>query len=216
MEHPAKFTDCFIPILFYELQGKVKILDPFAGTGKIGKIKEFGYTGKIYANEIETEWLSENKFNCDVLTFCDAENLPFEDNFFDGICTSPTYGNRMADHHIARDSSKRNTYTHCLGRQLTDGNTGKMQWGNEYCEKHKRIYKELFRVSKKGCKLVINISNHIRKGQEIDVCGWTERTITEIGFSLNKTYSITTNRNRFGKNGDVRVNDEKIFVFIKQ
>lgn len=42
----------------------------------------------------------------------DATSLPFPDEAFDAIITSPTYGNRMADHHDARDNSRRLTYRH--------------------------------------------------------------------------------------------------------
>ena len=37
----------------------------------------------------------------------------------DCIVTSPCYGNRMADHHDAKDSSRRITYKHKLGRDMS-------------------------------------------------------------------------------------------------
>jgi hypothetical protein len=54
----------------------------------------------------------------------------FDDATFDAICTSPTCGNRMADHHEARDISPRHTYRHVLGRPRTPGNSGALQWGD--------------------------------------------------------------------------------------
>lgn len=216
VNHPAKYSQEFIPIFFKELKEYNNVLDPFAGTGRIGLIKNYGFTGKIYANELEPEWLKENKYNCDVLTYCDAEFLPYESSFFDAICTSPTYGNRMADCHNAKDNSKRNTYTHCLGHKLNDENTGKLQWGNKYREKHQKIYKELYRVLKDNGIFVINISNHIRKGVEIDVCGWTTECLQAIGFVNIKEYNIKTKRNKFGRNGNVRVENEKIIIFKKE
>ena len=45
------------------------------------------------------------------VTTGDARRLHYLDATFDAICTSPTYGNRMADHHNARDSSPRLTPT---------------------------------------------------------------------------------------------------------
>ena len=55
----------------------------------------------------------------------------FSDATFDMVVTSPTYGNRMADHHNAKDGRRRITYTHNLGRTLTPGNSGAMQWGED-------------------------------------------------------------------------------------
>lgn len=130
VRHPAKYSDKFIPIFAELLKGRRKVLDPMAGTGKIGLIKDYGFEGVVYANDLEFEWIMQAKDNkCDVISMYDAGNTKFEDEEFDGICTSPTYGNRMADHHNARDGSKRNTYTHAIGRQLHKENTGKMQWG---------------------------------------------------------------------------------------
>ena len=42
----------------------------------------------------------------------DATALPFADWTFDAVITSPTYGNRMADHHNAQDGSRRVSYRH--------------------------------------------------------------------------------------------------------
>lgn len=134
--HPAKYTDKFIPIFAEMLVGRQKVLDPMAGTGKIGLIKDYGFEGAVYANDLEFEWVVQAKENkCDVFSMYDAGAMRYEDGEFDGICTSPTYGNRMADHHNAKDSSKRNTYTHAIGRKLHEENTGKMQWGETYKKK---------------------------------------------------------------------------------
>lgn len=213
--HPAKFTDSFMPIFCDRLDGTESVLDPFAGTGKIGLLRKYGYKGKIYANEIEPEWLCGNEFECDVLTYQDAEYLDYPIGFFDAICTSPTYGNRMADHHNANDGSRRNTYTHCLGRQLSDGNTGKMQWGEEYRRKHKRTYSHLSTLIKPCGLFVINIKNHIRKGNEVDVVGFHKEVLECIGFELMYQDYIITPSLKYGANADKRVNGEYILTFKK-
>ena len=215
VRHPAKYTDDFVSIFADLLNGRKRVLDPFAGTGKIGVIKKFGFAGELYANEIEPEWINPNTYNCDFITTEDAEFLQYPPEFFDAICTSPTYGNRMADHHIAKDGSKRNTYTHCIGRQLSDGNTGKMQWGAEYMEKHERIYNHLASLVKNGGLFVCNVKNHIRKGIEIDVKSFHEKAIIESGFAKTDEIFMETKGNCFGTNADKRTNGEYILVFVK-
>lgn len=215
VRHPAKYTDCFIDTFAELLTGMSNVLDPFAGTGKIGLIKGRGFSGKVYANEIEPEWINENLYNCDFITCQDAEFLDYPTKHFDAVCTSPTYGNRMADHHEAKDGTKRNTYTHCIGRRLTDGNTGKMQWGIEYMEKHKRIYKHLYSLVKENGLFICNIKNHIRKGKEIDVKSFHENALTNCGFEKIDEIFIETNGNGFGANADKRTNGEYILVFRK-
>ncbi len=128
MKHPATYNNKFMPIFANLLKGYHNILDPFAGTGKIGLIKEHGYIGKITCNEIEEEWINNCMYPIDNWYVSDASNMNWaNDNKFDAICTSPTYGNRMADHHNAKDNSKRITYKHYLGRDLNVENTGKLQ-----------------------------------------------------------------------------------------
>lgn len=216
-KHPAKYTNSFIPMFASILSepGYQKILDPFAGVGKIGSIRQHGFSGQIYANEIEPEWILPNEYGCDVITTEDAECLTYPDGFFDAVCTSPTYGNRMADHHNAKDGSNRITYTHCLGRTLHEANTGKMQWGEVYRRKHEAIYKNLVRMIRPGGVFILNISNHIRKGQEVDVCSFHVKTLEDLGMVLSSDTSVETPRMRQGRNGAKRVRDEHIYVLRK-
>ena len=121
----------------------------------------------------------------------------------------------MADHHEAKDGTKRNTYTHCIGRQLSEGNTGKMQWGEEYRTKHERIYAHLTSLVKEGGIFVLNIKNHIRNGTEIDVKSFHEKVICNNGFVKVKEIFVETEGNGFGANADKRTKGEYIIVFIK-
>ena len=215
-QHPAKYTDSFIPVFNDLLQGREKVFDPFAGTGKLAEIKNFGFSGQVFCNEIEIEWAEACKYYVDKWTICDAEFLPYENKFFDAICTSPTYGNRMADHFNAKDDSKRITYRHYLGKPLNIENTGRMQWGDKYKNKHANVYKECLRVLKLDGIFILNISDHIRKGELINVSDWHKQIMIEIGFALKDTIQIKTRRMKFGENNKLRVDYENIFVFSKE
>ena len=138
--HPATYTDALLPI-FAELllkshghsvavgPGPAKILDPFAGTGKIARLRAWLPQAEFYGYEIEPEWAEQARAAGCACTTGDSRQMHYPDAMFDAICTSPTYGNRMADHHEARDASPRHTYRHTLGRPLTPGNSGALQWG---------------------------------------------------------------------------------------
>lgn len=215
VRHPAKYNDDFIEIFAKELNGCKNVIDIFAGTCKISKIKEYGYNGKIFCNELEPEWAEIGLGLVDSINIGDASDLPYKDKYFDAICTSPTYGNRMADHHNAKDGSRRNTYTHSIGRQLDEENTGKMQWGKKYREKHIEVFKESNRILKINGKFILNIKNHIRKGVEIDVSSWFKDAMQSFGFAIEKTIKVETSGNRFGANSNKRVQFEEIIVFKK-
>jgi tRNA G10 N-methylase Trm11 len=83
--------------------------------------------------------------------------LPFADASIDAIVTSPTYGNRLADHHRASDPLLRRSYTHDLGRPLHSENSGAMQWGDAYRAFHRRAWAEAVRVLKPGGRFVLNV-----------------------------------------------------------
>jgi len=215
MKHPAKYTDSFLPVFAERLIGMNYVLDPFAGTGKLAKIKEHGFTGEVFCNEIEKEWAESSIYEVDYWTIADAEKLPYSKDYFDAICTSPTYGNRMADHFEAKDRSHRITYRHYLGKPLNYENTGRMQWGLKYRKKHKACYVEFYRVLKLNGLFLCNISDHIRKGEIVPVVSWTKDAIQEAGFTLVETIEIKTPRMKYGANRK-RVESEFILVFIKE
>lgn len=214
IKHPATYTNSFIPKFAKLLFGCSNVLDPFAGIGKLALIKEHGFTGKVVCNELEPEWVKASIYNVDEWHIGDAQNMAWaEDNSFDAICTSPTYGNRMADHYNAKDKSKRITYKHYLGRDLNAQNTGRMQWGNKYREKHLQIYKEFERVIKNEGIIIINVSDHIRKGNIINVVDWHKEALTNLRMKFIEEIRIETPRMKFGQNAKKRVQHESILVF---
>ena len=56
--------------------------------------------------------------------------------------------------------------------------------------------------------LMVNISNHIRNGQEMPVVEWHIETLKALGFLLRKDEKIVTPRNRYGANSEARVGHE--------
>ena len=192
--HPATYTDALLPI-FAELllkshgsstpdtsgvrgasvvvgPGPAKILDPFAGIGKITRLRSWLPTAEFYGYEIENEWAEEARAAGCTCTTGDSRQMHYPDAMFDAICTSPTYGNRMADHHEARDTSPRHTYRHTLGRPLTPVNSGALQWGEEYRALHLAVWTECRRVLKPGGIFVLNVKDHIRGGVLQEVSNW--------------------------------------------
>lgn len=214
IKHPAKYTDTFLPIFAELLQGYVNVLDPFAGVGKLAKIKDFGFAGRIICNEIEPDWAASKEYDVDEWHVGDAEYMSWCDSeSVQAVCTSPTYGNRMADTYV--DSSKRITYTAVLGKKLATENTGAMQWGERYRRKHRGIYQELHRVMSPGGRLIVNLSNHIRGGKVVDVVGWTAETLSETGFIQEEIREVATPRMGFGQNAKLRVPTEHILIYSK-
>lgn len=213
-KHPAVFTDNFIPLFAKLLTNSKKVLDPFAGTGKLAEIKKYGYKGVVCCNELEPEWANSGLYDVDEWVVGDARDLSWAKNV-DAICTSPTYGNRMADHHNAKDGSRRITYKHYLGRDLTDGNSGSMQWGAKYRRLHSDAWQACFSVLPNNGLMIVNISNHIRCGQEIDVVLWHQYALEFAGFDFVEKIAVATPRMKFGTNRQVRVANEFVLVYKK-
>lgn len=133
----------------------------------------------------------------------------------EGYLHHNTYGNRMADHHDAKDDSKRITYRHKLGRPLHERNTGQMQWGGEYMLMHRLAWIEVWRVLTPGGWFVLNIRDHIRDGKRVPVCDWHVLTAKSIGFELRNEQEVKTRGMRFGANRDLRLDHEMVYTFIK-
>lgn len=217
-KHPAKFTDALLPVFARILREHAarSVLDPMAGVGKIGLLRDYGFTGRIVANEIEPEWAAQAPAHVE-MHVGDAANMTWaRDGEFDAIVTSPTYGNRMADHHNARDGSRRYTYRHALGRPLHKVNTGQMQWGEAYREAHRRIWAECIRVLRSGGVFVVNVKNHIRRGEIVRVSEWHADELQRQGLCLVGRVRVECPGMRYGANARLRVDHEDVWVFRKR
>jgi SAM-dependent methyltransferase len=210
VSHPARYSDELLPVFADLLHDHRSVLDPFGGTGKIHALGQHGHD--TTAVEIEPEWAGLHP-----RTLCaSALHLPWDDATFDAICTSPTYGNRLADHHNAADPHLRRSYTHDLGRPLHDDNSGAMQWGDQYRDFHRRAWAEAVRVLKPGGRFVLNIKDHIRGGAWQDVAGWHVAELCRLELTVAAVRPVVTGHLRQGVNGELRVPAELVVAFDKR
>jgi hypothetical protein len=216
-QHPAKFSDPILVVINEVLaaeskrQGRLlRVLDPMAGVGRIHELDR-QYVSETIGVEIETEWAMAHPGT----EQGDATALRWPDGAFSVTISSPPYANRMADSFNARDNSRRITYKHLLGRDLTPGSGARLQWGNAYREWASRVLDEMIRVTEEGGLVCINISNHIRNFKEQPVSEWWRDKMIASGLKLEKSIPIRTSRMRFGENNAARVKNEWLFVMRK-
>lgn len=205
MKHPAKMTDVILEeIARHVLPGR--LLNPFAGTGRIHLLEQADV--ETWGVELEPEWANMHPRTI----LGDATALPFVDDSFDCIATSPCYGNRMADHHEAKDNSRRITYRHTLGRPLHPNNAGQLQWGKQYRKFHYEAWTEVVRTLKPGGRFILNCSDHIRKGEVQPVTTWHKLVLVGLGLHTTSQHRIETPRMGFGANAAARVGYESVIV----
>lgn len=212
VKHPAKYSGPLFPVFAQYLEPGMRVLDPFAGVGGVFALLNYEPSLDITGIEIEKEWASQHPdIICgDARVIMSA--LPSDS--YDIVITSPTYGNRMADHHNAKDHSTRNTYTHTLGRPLSHGNSGAMHWGPAYRNLHRGVWEQVHRVLCLNGLFVLNIKNHMKQGVEVDVARWHRETAEDCGFTFITQHVIPLYGNQYGANRE-RTTEEYIYAFKK-
>lgn len=216
--HPAKFSPAILDTLEAVLDtearrrgtacARLRVVDPFAGTGRVHLL-----SAATVGVEIEPEWAGM----AEGTVVGDARRLPFGAGSFDAVVTSPAYGNRLADHHAAKDGSTRRSYTHTLGRTLTPGNAGTMPYRDRqadvapYRVLHRAAWAEVRRVLVAGGVLVLNVSDFYAGGERQHVSDWHLSTLRRLAFTLEYTVTVETPRLRYGANR-ARVEGEQVCV----
>lgn len=254
-DHPAKWSDTVLVAMHDAVRAEAErvgrpllVLDPFAGVGRQRLAQAIHpHAAAVDGVELQPEWafpaqLPDHRPGDGFTLLGDATRLPSTwTGLYDAAATSPCYGNRMADHHDAKDPCKackgrrtvveplpgphdvkcrtckgtglswRNTYAHALrraGGEIVPGSAAAMQWGREYRMLHRDALAEMIRVVAPGGLLAINMSNHIRNGEEQDVVGWWVNQIIVAGCILRSVLPIATPRNRNGANAHPTENDD--------
>ncbi len=227
VKHPAKFTPAILDVIGSAVNDHTtshvgdtyRVLDPFGGVGGLFQLHGYRVGLTITCVEIEREWAEMASLHPDMewqdAVIC-ADFHQWSQSAvsqYDFVITSPAYGNRMADHHDAKDTSKRNTYRHVLGRELSPNSSAAMQWGPEYRQFHRLSWAKVYYRLRPGGFFILNVKDHIRKGKRQPVAAWHQTTIKNIGFHKKETYNVPVKGNRQGENGDVRVDYEHVMVF---
>jgi len=219
--HPAKFsTDVLRTInsivTAHRDERTARILDPFAGTGRVHELALAGEVATL-GIEIEREWASMHPSTVwgDARHAWSLIRAGAGWTEVDFICTSPTYGNRMADSHNARDASRRNTYTHAIGRKLAEANTGAMQWGPDYRRLHEEVYAAAVPLLASNGLFVLNVSDHIRNREVMPVTAWHVEALEWLGLAEVKRHEVETPRLRFGENHEARIEHESVIVLAR-
>ena len=208
--HPAKYTISLFRALVQFARGSRRLLDPFGGTGRIFLLSKWFPEMEIRAVEIEREWAKINPKTI----IGSALALPFPDNYFDTICTSPTYGNRLSDFTLPYSKGGRFSYVDSIGRRLHSDNSANFLWGDKYRDFHERAWLEALRVLGIGGKFILNIKNHIKDGKEQLVTEWHIETLRRLGFEEQETIRAYVPSIRFGKNYDKRIEYESVIKFV--
>lgn len=112
-----------------------------------------------------------------------------------------------------RKPSRRRTYRISLGRSLSDGNAGAMQWGPEYRRLHAAAWRELARVVRADGRFVLNVKNHIRGGTVRPVAEWHLDTLVgSLNWRLDRIVPVAATGWKVGANADLREDHEFVFA----
>ena len=225
-KHPATYTasivECIDAVLHEELDAfpptPIHILDPMAGTGKLFDLCTLPHVA-WYGVDLE-RWQDQDGR----VDIGDATALHHPDKFFDAVVCSPTYGNGMADHHVAKDASTRTSYFHRMaaaGVEMDARNTGWLHFGPRggkretarYKIMHMKAWREVWRVLKPGGVFVLNVKNFYSAGGVQDVSAWHADVCGKIGFVIDASHDVPVPGLKFGDPKTMaRAETERVWV----
>lgn len=237
--HPAPFSpgvlDCFARLI---PRGS-RIHDPFAGEGvRLGKLAdEHGWT--FTGTELEAPFILDDRVvpgnAIDASSYppaliCSAcgQSPPFNAHGSRehqpkgySIVTSPVYPNGIADDFNARDGSRRRTYRAALAKitgtdaPLHPNNQGRWGYrGTPLSSSRRAIYWHLADQAV-ACwgnaeAVYLNVSDFVARSRvEPVVEGWA-RCLTNHGWTIVRSYPVSTRRWRDGANRESRVDGEVV------
>lgn len=217
--HPAKFSQPILDVLARLVRAEatrvghpypLRVLDPFAGIGRVHQLARPDVIETVGV-EIEPEWAA-----CHHSTVC-ADSIEWmsrwEGEPFDAICSSPCYGNRFSDSHDAKDGSVRHSYTHDLGRPLSEGTSADLPWGPRYWAFHADAYRAMIGVLRPGGLLLLNVSDFVRAKALVPATMWHRGALWGAGFVEapgERPRVVETQRLGYGQNADARAAGEVI------
>lgn len=217
VKHPAVFSDAILEYLDGVI-GEGVWLDPFCGTGRVLELTR--HTREFVGIELEEEWADiANARDLGWVHHGDALALMAEwavsydtdDMRFAGIVTSPVYGNRMSDSHNASDPSRRRSYTHTLGRKLTEGSVADAYfWQDRYKTFHLEAWRLARECTRLDGEMWLNVKNFIRNRAVVNVVGWHMKALRQAGWTVLGKEEIATPGFRHGENGELRVETEAV------
>ena len=227
VSHPAKFPkpilreiDLLLEKHFPPIGVPQRLCDLFLGQGGIS-----GLHGdwELSGVEIEPEWAKQATEKGINTYIGDSRNLPFPGQHFGVICSSPGFGNRLADSYAPDMTNPKNkwrrSYRIDLGRPLSPGNGAALHWGDEYRDLHAQVWKEGGRVLCPGGLVILNIKDHYRKGVLQRVSEWHRDVIIDLGLELIDEVKVPLkgdqNTNTMRTRGVKVVDHELLYVFRK-
>ena len=220
VRHPAKFSEPIMASLDRLVRAEVsrlgrpiRVLDPFAGTGRVHRLARAGAVTTVGV-EIEPEWagLHPHTVCADCIAWMLARARRGGSGRFDLIVTSPCYGNRFSDCHEAKDGSRRRSYRHDLDRMPTDGSAGVLPWGPRYWSFHAEAYRAMHAILVPGGRALVNVSDFYRNETLVHAVEWHQGAMYGAGFvQAGRPRWIATSRMTEGANRQ-RAEAEAILV----
>lgn len=218
--HPARFTSTIVDALaaLLDLPTNVErfvVHDPMAGTGeRLGVLADrLGLT--FTGTEIEPTFIVDRRVVVGDAT--DPTTYPLDPHV---IVTSPPYPNGVADHFAATDSSRRHTYRSAIAtiegrdRPLDERNLARYGFrGRGESSRARATYWRLAREVVECWwtdRAIVNVKD-FRVGATVEpvVDGWAD-VLVDAGFVIVERVVVPTPGQRFGANGDVRVDHEVV------